>query len=157
MALYLGNQRVAPMHKVSIPTPVSAATVTGQADIDENGILTFPKLDFTPKMITIWNIEAIDLKQEALENDTEWEDGWVRWVYNGVILTAINIEGIWISQGLMYGSGEVTISNATRDVASLIHFDGEHYSYDITRYPGYPDENMHNGYDFTTFEYAIYS
>lgn len=156
MALYLGGQRVAPAKAVPISVPVNGA-VTGQANIDKNGVLTFPKLDFTPKMIVIWNIEARDLKQEALIEGEEWEDDWVRYIYQGAILTAINIGGIWISQALHDVSGETIVSNATRDAGSMISFDGEHYSYQINRYGGYPDNFDGYTQDWTTFNYAIYS
>ena len=154
MALYLGNQKVAPVHKVSIPTPVSAATITGQVDIDENGVLTFPKLDFTPKMITIWNIEARDLKQEVIEEGEEWDNSWVRWAYNGIILTAINIDGVWISQGLMHYSGAVVISNATYTAGSMICEDNGQYAYQLVRdqeWDAFIDEVS------STYNYAIYS
>ena len=156
MALYLGNQRVAPTNTVSIPVPVNGA-VTGQVDMDENYVLHFPELDFTPKTIVVWNIEEEDLKQEAEARGEEWEEDWVQYLYHGIILTAINIDGIWISQGLFHGSGEVVISNATRDVGSLIHFDGTNYSYDLTRHNKTPTDYIPGGRDGATFNYAIYS
>ena len=158
MALYLGGQRVAPTNSVSIPVPVPInGAVTGEADVDENGILHFPKLYFTPKMIVVWTIEARDLKQEALNSGEEWEEGMVRYIYNGIMLTAINIDGLWITQGLTGKSGEVVISNASWKVGSLVSFNGSNYSYDLTRYDGYPNDSIHEGYDPSTFNYAIYS
>lgn len=63
------------------------------------GIITFPKLNFTPKSITVWNITPRDLKEEyeADNNEEPWDDSWVRYTYEGVLLTAVYDNNMWIA------------------------------------------------------------
>ena len=146
MALYLGREKMAPILKGgAVSSGISCAT--GTVTSDEYGVITFPELDFTPTMITVWNVEKRDLKAEAEEGGEEWDDSCVRYVYDGLMLMAINQEGVWISQGLCGGSGEVNITNASatggtqeflpEESSSGISSNGNVYSYMLGRYNGY--------------------
>ena len=61
MAVYLGSQKVG----VTIG-PIKADSgvkcMRGTATSDENGIVTFPAVEFTPSMLAIWNVKQIDLR-----------------------------------------------------------------------------------------------
>lgn len=78
---------------------------TGIVTSDDYGVITFPKLDFTPTMITVWNIEESDFE----DPDAEYS------CYNGVLVCAISINDIWIAQITKSDSGAAYISNATYD------------------------------------------
>lgn len=104
MALYLGKEKIAPILKGGAASN-SVKYITGTATTDEHGIITFPELDFTPTMITVWNIEESDFE----DPDAEYS------CYNGVLVCAILINDIWIAQVAKSDSGSAYISNATYD------------------------------------------
>lgn len=142
MALYLGRNRVCPVIGGS-----GAKCLKGTVVSDDNGIVTFPELTFTPNVITVWNITEVDN-----------EGGSVDYLYEGVMLMAVRYDGdYWISQGLHDNSGSVYISNATADFGSCIYEDGNVYSFRLSR-AGSPDQHEDTSYDLTNtvFNYAIY-
>lgn len=142
MALYLGTEKIAPI--------IHAGTncKTGVATSDNNGIVTFPALNFTPSLIAMWNVQ-----QEA-------NDGDVPYLYTGVMLFAINQNGYWISQAVESSSGTTYIANASATggtgeyfpdaPASSISINGNVYSYQIARATNFPE------FTNTEFHYAIY-
>lgn len=141
MALYLGTEKIAPI--------IHAGTncKTGVVTSDNNGIVTFPALNFTPNIITVWNIDQVD------------NDGDVPYLYQGVMLMAVNNKGYWISQCVADNSGTVYLSNASAEggtgeafpdaPASSISINGNIYSYYLTRGNNADLSN-------TEFNYAIY-
>lgn len=119
MAVYLGSDRVGVtlVRKGTGGSGVKYAS--GKVTSDENGVVTFPKLDFTPNMITVWNVSLIDHKEIVESWGEEWSDDNVRYSHDGVILTAIYIDGKWISQGLAESSGGVYITNESASGGTL--------------------------------------
>jgi hypothetical protein len=53
MAIYLGGQKVGAI----LTNKVFPNSLTGTAISDDDGIITFPELNFTPKIITVWNVK----------------------------------------------------------------------------------------------------
>lgn len=161
MALYLGSQ------KVTITTLRGGSSgginyASGTVTCDENGVITFPKFDFTPTMITVWNVVLRDLAEEEGLSPEEWPDDMVRFIHEGVMLMAINIDGRWVSQGVTDNSAGMYISNNSAEggtkeffpesSSSGITVDGDIYTYQLGRYT---DE----GLEFVVnmeFNYAIY-
>lgn len=142
MALYLGTEKIAPI------VQVSTNCKTGVVTSNDNGIVTFPALNFTPNLIAMWNVQ-----QTA-------NDGDVPYLYTGVMLFAINQNGYWISQAVVSESGGAYIANGTATggtgeffpdkPSSCISVDGNVYSYQIARSAGNPE------FTNTEFHYAIY-
>lgn len=168
MALYLGNQKVS-VRAGAISGPKYAV---GTVVSDDNGIVTFPKLDFTPKIITLWNVGVTDLAAEWNPDEGNFPDDYIRYMHSGTMLMAINIDGHWVSQGLMDTSGGVNITNST---FNTVNRSGEQefassgitvnnsgiYSYTLHRYD-IADVDMSSAEDTffditnTEFNYAIY-
>lgn len=146
MALYLGS------NKVGVTIPRTPNQLTGTVTSDSNGIVTFPELSFTPKIIALWNITKEDLKISAEEDGEEWDDTYARYVYVGSMLFAFYQDGLWISQGFMDNSGSVNISNASVSGGSCVSVNENIYSYRLGRYSSLLGDNIAN----TTFNYAIY-
>ena len=144
MAVYLGSERVG-VTLVKKGTGGSGVKyASGKVTSDENGVVTFPKLDFTPNMIVVWNIKLIDYAELDGVDPSEWPDDMVRFVHDGVMLTAIYINGKWVSQGLAESSGGVYITNESASggtgeffpnySSSGISIDDGVYSYLLCRY-----------------------
>jgi hypothetical protein len=100
------------------------------------GIITFPKLNFTPKSITVWNITPRDLKEEyeADNNEEPWDDSWVRYTYEGVLLTAVYDNDMWIAQSIITSSGEIALSNASLDSIGGVTLENGFYKFSLSRY-----------------------
>jgi hypothetical protein len=124
---------------------------TGTLMSGSDGVILFPELNFTPKMITVWNIVGKDLKAEAEAEGGEWDDSYVRYVHDGIMLTAMYIDDeTWVSQVVVGSSGE-TMINASADLDQdgeasnypygecAIHFDGKNYYYRLYRGAGAPE------------------
>lgn len=139
----------------------SGHMLRGVATTDNDGILTFPPLDFTPNAILVWNVEEIDNGDDTWEPDS----GYVRYTIEGTMLMAIRENGKWISQCMTNNSGAVYITNASAEggtgeflpesSSSGIFEDGNIYSYQVGCYPPIEHEN---GQDFSQmeFNYVIY-
>lgn len=149
MALYLGSEKLE--LAIAEYSNSSSLCLTGTAISDSNGVVTFPQLDFTPKLIAVWNITKRDLKAEAEANGEDWDDSYTQYIYNGSMVFAVYQDGVWVSQGLTGMSGEVFISNATFDSGSGISVNNNTYSYRIMR-------NTQDGEVVANelFNYAIY-
>jgi hypothetical protein len=123
------------------------------------GIITFPKLNFTPKSITVWNITPRDLKEEyeADNNEEPWDDSWVRYTYEGVLLTAVYDNDMWIAQSIITSSGEIALSNASLDSIGGVTLENGFYKFSLSRYDyGSQLEDLEH-YDITNtqFNYII--
>ena len=162
MAIYLGEE------KINITkTPVHF--ISGTVRSDDEGIINFPSLSFEPKIITIWDISKIDLKAEAEANGEEWSDDYlIRYVHDGVMLMAVNIDGVWVSQSLAYDSGTIYITNASHYAGinpgisefsgTGIYYDEENgYQFLLSKQEG-QGNNWTGNSDITEreFHYAIY-
>ena len=162
MAVYLGSERVG-VTLVKRGTGGSGVKyASGKVTSDENALVTFPKLDFTPKMIVVWNVELIDYAELDGVDPSEWPDDMVRYFHNGVMLIAIYIDGKWVSQGISESSGGVYITNESASGGTMEFFptstssgisinDGV-YSYLLCRYRGQHLDEIAD----TEFNYAIY-
>lgn len=154
MALYLGREKMAPILKGgAVSSGISCAT--GTVTSDEYGVITFPELDFTPTIITVWNVVEIDQKANAEEDGEEWDDSYTQYTYNGVMLLAVYHNGQWFSQVASSNSGQSYISNASYnyyDGGAAIEFDGNVYIYNIDK--GVINNNYSLG--DMEFNYAIY-
>lgn len=148
MALYLGSEKI------------DVASASGRSDVyyaagtvkaNDAGVLVFPELPFTPKMITVWNVTQHDLKAEAEATGEDWEDGWVRYVHSGIMLFAVYQDDTWVSQGLASSSSGAFISSETYLAGSTVSFKNNRYSYRILRDPEQTAE-----FDGEIFNYAIY-
>lgn len=140
MSLYLGSDKLSlAISSFSNADESASGYVTGVAISDSDGVITFPELSFTPTMIAVWNVRQLDLKEQAEANGEDWEDGYVRYVHEGTMLFAIYQDNTWVSQGLTGMSGQVFISNHTRDFGSCVSVDNGIYSYRLSRYPGDSD------------------
>lgn len=155
MSVYVGRK------KVGFTVNRGVKCMTGTATSDSNGVITFPKLDFTPTKILVWNIKRIDHKELAEEDGEEWDDTYIQYTYDGIMLFAIYKDGKWISQGLGDNSGDVYITNASAEggtgefaedgeSSSGISVNGNVYSYQLDRYR-YDAPVAHK-----VFDYAIY-
>lgn len=162
MAVYLGSERVGvAVYKKSNE---KAKIKSGKVTSDENGVVTFPKLNFTPNMIVVWNVRVRDLSGDYEENYGEpLPEDYVRYIHEGVMLFAINQDGIWVSQGMIGNSGETNISNASWNggtgelkpqgySSSGISINDGIYSYQLSRYGDQVDDSIID----TEFNYAIY-
>lgn len=150
MALYLGSEKLG----VTIPCSVGAPFATGTVTSDSDGVIRFPELSFTPKIIAVWNAQQRDLKEETESKGEEWADGWVRYIQEGTMLFAVYHNGVWIAQMLKTGSGCTYIANES--------FDTQNGFFD---FPIYTEENCYcysldpKGEDHVEnmeFNYAIY-
>lgn len=136
----------------------SGHMLKGVATTDDDGILTFPPLDFTPNAILVWNVETIDNSIE----DENWEEGFVRYTIDGIMLMAIRENGKWISQGMHNHSGGAFITNSSykggtgeflpESSSSGILENDNVYSYQIGRYPVDASDYFSN----MEFNYVIY-
>ena len=164
MALYLGSERVG-VTLVKRGTGGSGVKyASGKVTSDENGVVTFPKLNFEPNMIVVWNVNMRDLGENYEEENGEpFPEDWVRYVYEGTMLFAIKQNSVWISQGMGGNSGETHIANASynggtgefrpQDTSSSgISINDGIYSYQLCRYTGEADDRIID----TEFNYAIY-
>lgn len=148
MALYLGSEKVG----VTIARGKSAINyATGTVTADDSGIITFPELSFVPTMIVVWNVTQHDLKAEAEEEGSEWEEGWVQYIHTGIMLFAVYQDDTWVSQGLASESGGAFVSSETYNSGSTVSFANNRYSYRILRNPAQTAY-----YDGEIFNYAIY-
>lgn len=169
MALYLGKQKVSAKVGVRFTPKDSLHYATGTIMSDDNGVITFPELGFTPKIITIWNVSQRDLAEEWEEAnpDEDYPEDYCQYSFEGTMLMAVNIDGTWISQGLSDDSGSVAITNASwngvnhtsNSPATGITFNDGIYSYYLNRH--YTEdfagkENTYFDITNTRFNYAIY-
>lgn len=141
----------------------SGHMLKGVAETDNDGILTFPPLNFTPNVILVWNVEEQDYGDDTWDPD----DGYVRYTIEGTMLMAIRENGKWVSQCMTDSSGEVYITNASATggtgeflpeaSSSGILENGNIYSYQVGRYPTGHEYVDHVG-DFSQleFNYVIY-
>jgi hypothetical protein len=118
---------------------------------NDDGIVTFPELSFTPTLIAVWNAEKYDLKAEAEANGDEWDPSCMPVTVVGFMVFAVYKDDIWITQGLRSESGEAYISNQTADARSGVTVDGNTYSYRIMRHTN--DGGLIAG---EVFNYAIF-
>ena len=128
MSLYLGSE------ELSLAFRNYSNILKGTVESDENGVVTFGSLPFTPSLIAIWNIKQIDLK-EGLGEDEEWDEEWIRYTYEGIALFAFYHEGIWFSQCYQGASGETYLSQASITYGSCVEINNGIYSYRIQRQP----------------------
>ena len=149
MALYLGEKKVTPvLHK-------EQRCANGKVMSDAKGVITFPKLDFTPKIITIWNVRKHDWT-----TDEDFEEGWVPYTYDGIMLVAVKHDDMWLAQIPHANSGAVGISNGSY-VKAAITVDNGIYSYNLALRSSTGDYD-HNTYGDAfnianmEFNYAIY-
>ena len=159
MALYLTREKLATAQ--SGGTKVATGTVIS----DNEGRVTFPKLDFTPKFIAVWNIKEIDEREDAEEDGEEWPDDYeILYRYEGIMLFAFYDGKQWMSQIARSSSSTAYISNSSYGVpngynppygaiAVSVNDKGQ-YQYQL--YNGnlfyQPDQDFVN----TEFNYAIY-
>lgn len=106
----------------------------GKVTSDSDGLVTFPKLEFTPNMIVVWSIQ---------------NDG------DNVLFAAFYDKSIgeWMSQvgaDLGYGQEDIVLSNASYSIGSVIIVNDGVYSYNIGRRS--IEDNLIN----RTFNYVIY-
>ena len=153
MAIYFGSEKISFNSPVTIGVRCARGTVTS----DANAIITFPELDFTPSVITIWNVERVDHS-----TDPEYEEGYVRYTHEGFLLTAVYTDNTWISQIAGSQSGDVAISNESYEAGDVngfdkdtesptsIYFDGSQYHYQLYRY------HMIDALANKEFHYAIF-
>lgn len=114
MALYLGKERMAVTLPVEIPADPGYKVATGIAHSDEDGTVWFPELDFAPKLIALWKVREIDLRDKAEEEGEEWyEDNEILYAHDGFMVFAVYQDGHWISQIIQSDSGELKISNTS--------------------------------------------
>ena len=152
MGLYLGGEKFAGViTRIVNSSTDSTNSLSGFTQSDENGIITFPELNFTPKLIAVWNINRRDLKAEA-EAGEDWDESLVRFVYEGFMVFAIKSQGVWISQGLTQNSGEVYISNASYSFGSCVSVQDNIYSYRLGR----DNETSSSFFANADFNYIIY-
>lgn len=159
MSLYLGDQKLA----LSI-SHTYTNYITGTAMSDNDGVITFPKVDFTPIMIAIWNVVERDLKQEYIDSGQgeKWDESWVRYVQTGIMLFAIYCDGHWVSQGLTERSAGTYISNDSFSYGSCISVNDDIYSYRLARVPNSTMEGFEHEEDGprditnATFNYIIF-
>jgi hypothetical protein len=87
----------------------------------------------------------------------EWDDSWVRYTYEGLILTAIYENNTWFSQALLHGSGEIALANASYNTSSGVRELNGLYQYVLNRDEGEVNEDD-EFYDLTNteFHFAIY-
>ena len=152
MALYLGSEKLGVTIPVSVGGSDSSSGVpcaTGTVVVDDGGTLTFPELDFTPNLIAVWNITTRDLKAEAEENGEDWDDSYVRYVQEGLMLFAIYNNDVWVSQITKMGSNEAYISNESFNIGSAISVSNNQYHY-------YIDDSGSDEFIGAEFNYAIY-
>lgn len=151
MALYLGGEKLAPSNVTRIETSSPTGNYkAGTVTADENGVVTFPELDFTPTMITLWSVEKVDLKAEVEARGEDWEEGWTQYVYKGFLLMAIYEDDTWISQGLGNNSGDTHISNASFSFGSTVSIENGRYMYRLHR------EGFNDSFEGVVCNYAIY-
>ena len=163
MAVYLGSQKVGVVINRASKNNSGYKCLKGTATSDEEGIITFPALDFTPNLIAVWNVSKYDLKNEA-DPEEEWDASYIRYVYEGSMLFAIRQGNQWISQGFGHNSSDVYITNASHNggtdwaeethpyAPSGILQNGNVYSYRLSR----EAEADQSEYADIEFNYAIY-
>lgn len=151
MALYLGEQKVGMgfVGRVEIPVP-TGNYASGTAVADDNGVVTFPELGFTPKLIALWNVYQRDLKEEAEAEGWDWEEDWVRYVHSGFMLFGIYQDDTWVTQALTSNSGEALISNETWSAGPAVSVSNNRYSYSVAKLEQYSDY-----FAGETFNYVI--
>lgn len=155
MPLYLGKKLI----DLNIGTKSAVKCVTGTAIADDEGKVEFPPLYFTPNLIVVWNAHIRDMKAEAEASGEEWyeDENLIRYLHAGIIVTAVNVGGTWIGQGIRSGSSEFYLTGATANT----HFDesdGCVFVQDGTYYYRILQSD-HIGYvdlDGEEFNYAIY-
>lgn len=149
MSLYLGKQPL-DITVAKIGTGVQCAT--GTVVIDDDDKATFPRLDFTPTLIALWQMSTMDLKADAEERGDEWEDDFVRYVQEGVMLFAIYHNGEWCVQATDSHSNGTYISGESWDGAreKCVQVRDGIYTYKLN----YRGSNV--AFAGETFNYAIY-
>lgn len=160
MALYLGREKIA----VSIPTETQKF-VGGTIDSNEYGEVYFPQLHFEPKLIALWNVEPLDLKEDAEQDGEGWDESYeVLSGSSGFMLFAIYKDGRWYSQSLGTDSGAIYITNESFDAdgdgfpdnppftnTSVENLGDGYYVYYMNRNKAYLDATS-----IVTMNYAIY-
>ena len=129
--------------------------VTGTA-IAEAGKIDLPPLDFTPKLIVVWNAHVRDMKAEAEADGEEWDEDSIRFLHAGIIVSAVNVDGTWIGQGIRSESSEFYLTGATavthfNEYLACVYVQDGTYHYNIVQANGY-DVDI----DGEEFNYAVY-
>lgn len=115
MPLYLGKKLV----DLNICAKSDVKCVTGTVIADDEGKVEFPPLYFTPNLIVVWNAYVRDVKAEYEAKGEEWDEDSIRYLHAGIIVSAVNVNGTWIGQGIRSESSEFYLTGATADT----HFD----------------------------------
>lgn len=116
MALYLGSEKLGVTIPVSVGGSSGVPCATGTIVSDENGVITFPELDFTPKIIAVWNVEQVDLME--LQGGTEWDESSVRYIQRGIMLLSVFDKNMWFSQ-VMYSNSDSMVASISGESADL--------------------------------------
>lgn len=152
MALYLGEEKLATSNTIYVEMPVPTSNCkSGIVTSDEDGIVTFPELDFTPNLIALWSVKKVDLKAEAEAAGDEWEDGWLQYMYVGCMFMGVYHDNTWITQSAASESGTMFISNESFSVGSMVSVEDGRYTYRLAR-----DISDRHCFADVTFNYAIY-
>lgn len=109
MPLYLGKKLI----DLNIGAKSDVKCVTGTVIADDEGKVEFPPLYFTPNLIVVWNAHLRDMKAEAEAAGNEWDEDLIRYLHAGIIVTAVNVNGTWMGQGIRNGSSEFYLTGAT--------------------------------------------
>lgn len=123
---------------------------TGTVTSSSDGVIHFPKIDFTPKAFIIWDVDW------ARDPDQEYEDTH-HTTYEGFIMTAIYSEANdeWFSTVPYGSSGEIILSNATAVIGPAVYEDSVegYWNYSLVDKLYYAYEHY---VENTVFNYAIY-
>jgi hypothetical protein len=142
MALYLGKDKVCPitLQKSASQPDGGIKCVRGTAIVDEDGVITFPELEFTPTIFAVWNITR-----------SQWNDESADWpCFNGAMLFAVYTDLGWVAQATKAGSGDAYIANATYEIGpDTITCSNNVYKYKV-------DYSHNMGMVNTELNYVIY-
>ena len=154
MAMYLGTQ------KVNNAAP-GLKYATGTSMVTDGGELVIPRpKDFTPHTIIVWNAKRIDQWEEHGESND-----YMQFLYEGIILTALYMNGEWVSQALASASGDIYLANASASGGvgddspdnappSAIYEDSSCYIYYILRATALNENST--AFSGERFNYALY-
>lgn len=120
-----------------------------------NGIIQLPQFPFSPRVITVRNVKKVDLKKKHEDGESdetgEWKEDWVRYVYEGLILTAIYMDGEWVTQHTASKSSGLLISNESRDIGSSIWIEDGIYYYRIKSPRDLNESSLDGVYTYEVF------
>jgi hypothetical protein len=123
MAFYLGKNKICTvLMRGANSNDDGVKCVRGTVIVDDDGVVTFPELDFTPKLFAVWNIMEL-----------QWDDEGADWpCFNGTMLFAVYTDLGWVAQASKSNSGDAYIANATYDLGpDTITYDGYVYKYKV--------------------------